>query len=119
MVKNASQNRYAAAVAHAIRRRTIVVIVLWAFLLATCVVQLARLQIIDAAEIAQEAQNSRTVTARVQAMRGAIVDTNGEVLAQSVEAYKIYVDQVGAKNFTPTSCTVTRTRSMTDEEYKA
>lgn len=119
MVKNASQNRYAAAVAHAIRRRTIVVVVLWAFLLATCVVQLARLQIIDAAEIAQEAQNSRTVTARVQAMRGAIVDTNGKVLAQSVEAYKIYVDQVGAKNFTPTSCTVTRTRSMTDEEYKA
>lgn len=118
MVKNATRRHYDAHNAHIIRRRTLAIILALAILLATSVWHLADLQLISAPEIAQEAQNSRTVTARVQAMRGTIVDTNSEVLAQSVEAYKIYVDQIGAQNFTPTSCTVTRTRAMSDEVYQ-
>lgn len=104
--------------AHKIRRRTLAIIVAWAVLLAGCIVKLSYLQIFNAAGVAEEAANSRTVTARVQAMRGKIVDAHNKTLADSVEAYKIYVDQVGAKNFVPTSCTVTRTNSMTDAEYK-
>ncbi|WP_018142676.1 peptidoglycan D,D-transpeptidase FtsI family protein [Alloscardovia criceti] len=103
---------------HTIRRRTLAIIVIWALVIAICIGKLAYLQIFNAAGVAQDAENSRTVTAKVQAMRGSIVDTNGEVLAQSVEAYKIYVDEVGVQNFTPTSCTVKRTKSMTDEEYQ-
>ncbi|MFD0705165.1 peptidoglycan D,D-transpeptidase FtsI family protein [Alloscardovia venturai] len=103
--------------AHTIRRRTIAVIIVWAVLIVAGLGRLAWLQIFGAASLAQEASNSRTVTAKVQAMRGSIVDTNGEILAQSIEAYKIYVDQVGAKSFSPLSCTVKRTRSMTDATY--
>ncbi|WP_257639419.1 peptidoglycan D,D-transpeptidase FtsI family protein [Alloscardovia macacae] len=110
--------KYDAAHAHTIRRRTLVIIVAWALVLAGCLYKLVDIQLIRAGGLATEAQNSRTVTARVQAMRGSIVDTNGETLAQSVEAYKIYVDQVGAKIFKPVSCTPERKRSMTDADYE-
>ncbi|TCD53971.1 penicillin-binding protein 2 [Alloscardovia theropitheci] len=118
MLQTPARKKYDSAYAHTIRRRTLAIIVVWAIVLGICVYRLAYLQIFNAAGVAQEAENSRTITARVQAMRGSIVDTNGEILAQSVEAYKIYVDQVGAKNFTPTSCTPKRTRSMTDAQYE-
>lgn len=119
MAQTPQRKKYDSAHAHTIRRRTLAIVLVWALVLGICVYKLAYLQIFNAASIAQEAESSRTVTARVQAMRGSIVDTNGEILAQSVEAYKIYVDQIGAKNFTPTSCTPKRTRSMTDAEYES
>ncbi len=55
--------------------------------------RLIQLQGLDASSYAAEARSSRMQTVAVPALRGAILDRNGQPLAQSVEAYDIVVDQ--------------------------
>ena len=56
-------------------------------------VQLLRLQALDASAMAKQALGARLVTAVVPALRGEILDSNGAVLAASVERWDIVVDQ--------------------------
>jgi cell division protein FtsI (penicillin-binding protein 3) len=55
--------------------------------------RLIQLQGLDASSYAAEARSSRMQVVPVPALRGAILDRNGQPLAQSVEAYDIVVDQ--------------------------
>jgi cell division protein FtsI (penicillin-binding protein 3) len=55
--------------------------------------RLIQLQGLDASSYAAEARSSRMQVVTVPALRGAILDRNGQPLAQSVEAYDIVVDQ--------------------------
>lgn len=86
--------------------RLLVMAVLVAFFFAICIARLAYIQLGGSA-VAQEATNSRTVTVVTHGTRGTITDTNGQVLAQSVERYTMYADQNGAKAFVPVKCTGT------------
>jgi cell division protein FtsI (penicillin-binding protein 3) len=55
--------------------------------------RLIQLQGLDASSYAAQARSSRMHVVPVPALRGTILDRNGEPLAQSVEAYDIVVDQ--------------------------
>lgn len=55
--------------------------------------RLIQLQGLDASTYAEMARDSRTQVVTVPALRGPILDRNGEPLAQSVEAYDVVVDQ--------------------------
>ena len=55
--------------------------------------RLIQLQGLDASSYAAEARSSRMQVVPIPALRGAILDRNGQPLAQSVEAYDIVVDQ--------------------------
>ncbi len=55
--------------------------------------RLVWIQGINSAELAAEARANRLHTERVPALRGDILDSNGEVLATSTERYTIVVDQ--------------------------
>lgn len=87
-------------------KRVVVVCVLIAIYATFCVVRLAGFQL-GGASVAQQATASRTVTVVTHGTRGEIVDTNGQVLAQSVERYTMYADQNGAAAFKPVKCTGT------------
>lgn len=69
-----------------------------------CAGRLADIQILNARSTAQAATNSRTVKVTNSAMRGRILDINGNVLAQSVERYTIIGDPLAAKDFKPIDC---------------
>lgn len=87
-------------------KRLITICVLIAIYAAFCIVKLAGFQL-GGASVAQQATASRTVTVVTHGARGEIVDTNGQVLAQSVERYTMYADQNGAAAFKPVKCTGT------------
>ncbi|HEY0189244.1 MAG TPA: penicillin-binding protein 2 [Cellulomonas sp.] len=74
------------------RRRTSLVVVV-ALLLAVCGGRLVYLQVFNAKAIAAEALESRLTTTELIASRGQITDSEGEVLATSVERYDIAVNQ--------------------------
>ncbi|WP_338070583.1 penicillin-binding protein 2 [Bifidobacterium callimiconis] len=86
------------------RRRSLAVGIILALVASICVGKLSYMQLFAAGSVAQAATASRTVTKTVKAQRGTIVDTNNVVLAQSVERYTIYADQVAAADFTPVDC---------------
>ena len=69
-----------------------------------CMIQLASIQLIDGQSTAQAATAARTRKLTVKAMRGRITDTNGTVLAQSVERYTIIGDPYLASTFEPINC---------------
>lgn len=56
-------------------------------------VQLLRLQALDASAMATEALGTRLTTVRVPALRGAILDANGQTLAASVERWDVVASQ--------------------------
>ncbi|PJM76167.1 peptidoglycan D,D-transpeptidase FtsI family protein [Bifidobacterium simiarum] len=87
------------------RRRALVVGVILALIASACVVKLSYIQLFSASSTAQAATASRMATRVLQAQRGTIVDTNGVVLAQSVESYTVYADQVAVEGFKPVKCT--------------
>ncbi|WP_434735007.1 peptidoglycan D,D-transpeptidase FtsI family protein [Bifidobacterium tibiigranuli] len=70
-----------------------------------CIGQLASIQLLHGRSTAQAATASRTLPVTISAQRGKILDTNGSVLAQSVERYTIVADPQAAQSFKPTACT--------------
>lgn len=87
------------------RRRSLVVGMVMALLAVICLGRLSYIQLFSGGELAQAAARSRTVTNTLYATRGTITDTNGVVLAQSVESYTIVADQQAAAKFEPIDCT--------------
>uniref|UniRef100_UPI0020297D6A peptidoglycan D,D-transpeptidase FtsI family protein n=1 Tax=Actinotalea sp. C106 TaxID=2908644 RepID=UPI0020297D6A len=75
------------------RRQAVLLSVVVIALLAL-VVRLVQVQVIEASTVAAEAFDQRLTTVAIQAERGDIVDSRGEVLATSVVRYDIFVDQV-------------------------
>ncbi|MBM6746599.1 penicillin-binding protein 2 [Bifidobacterium ruminantium] len=71
----------------------------------TCLVRLADIQLVNGKSMAQAAAQSRTTTVTLKARRGKILDTNGAILAQSVERYTIIGNPEQAQAFVPTTCT--------------
>lgn len=92
-------------------RRTGVLLIVALVVCALCVGQLVRMQLIDGGDYAQAATNERLVTRTFPARRGSIVDTNGKVLAQSVETYTIFADQKAVAAFKPIKCTVSTSQT--------
>jgi cell division protein FtsI (penicillin-binding protein 3) len=62
-------------------------------------VQLVRIQGLDAAAVAAEALDQRNRTEVIPALRGQIVDTEGVVLAQSIETRTVTVDQTAVPEY--------------------
>ncbi|MDN6522812.1 MAG: penicillin-binding protein 2 [Bifidobacterium crudilactis] len=71
--------------------------------------KLAYIQLLDGKGTAEAATASRTTTKVLQASRGKVTDTNGIVLAQSVERYTIIGNPKFAASFEPTTCTAKTT----------
>lgn len=70
---------------------------------AGCLVQLATVQLFGH-DTAVAATQGRTLKVSVGAQRGRLLDTNGTVLAQSVERYNIIANPQAAVEFTPVAC---------------
>ena len=77
--------------------RGILVITLAVFSLFA--VQLVRIQGLDAAAVAAEALDQRNRTEVLPALRGQVVDSEGVVLAQSIERRTVTVDQTAIPEF--------------------
>ena len=69
--------------------KTMAIGVILALMGTACLIQLANIQLINGKTMAQAAAQSRTITVTLKARRGKIMDTNGSILAQSVERYTI------------------------------
>ncbi|WP_415461042.1 peptidoglycan D,D-transpeptidase FtsI family protein [Bifidobacterium psychraerophilum] len=86
-------------------KRVIVIAFILAFIASSAMVKLAYIQLLDGKTTAEAATASRTTKQVLQAERGTITDTNGIVLAQSVERYTIIGNPKFAATFKPTACT--------------
>nr|WP_193312415.1 penicillin-binding protein 2 [Bifidobacterium leontopitheci] len=84
--------------------------VVLAFVASACLAQLVAIQLIDGQTTAQAATQSRTQKVVVHSMRGRILDTNGTVLAQSVERYDIVGDPWAVSTFSPIDCGTTKAK---------
>ncbi|GAA2160807.1 cell division protein FtsI [Pedococcus bigeumensis] len=82
------------------RMRTMTVAVLFIFSIFGA--QLLRLQGFDASAVSKDAQSSRTATIPLPALRGAITDRNGTILASSIERRTVTVDQTAVKEYVKT-----------------
>ena len=82
---------------------TIIGVVL-AIIASACLIQLAYIQLLNGQSTAQAATASRTLPVTIKAKRGRILDTNGSVLAQSVERYTIIANPAAIQGFIPTDC---------------
>lgn len=60
---------------------------------ALCVIQLIVIQVFQSSTLASEGERVRTAVSEIGAKRGEILDVNGVVLADSVQAYHIAVNQ--------------------------
>ena len=58
-----------------------------------CVLQLIVIQVFQSSTLASEGERVRTAVSEIGAKRGEILDVNGVVLADSVQAYHIAVNQ--------------------------
>ena len=85
--------------------KTMAIGVILALMGTACLIQLANVQLVNGKSMAQAAAQSRTITVTLKASRGKIMDTNGSILAQSVERYTIIGNPEEAQDFTPTTCT--------------
>ncbi|MDF7641197.1 penicillin-binding protein 2 [Bifidobacterium sp. ESL0784] len=83
-----------------VSRCTVIATVL-AIVFIVCFGQLANLQLLNGREMAEAATAGRTLKVPVHGMRGKILDTNGAVLAQSVERYTIIGDPKAAQEYDP------------------
>ena len=81
--------------------KTMAIGVILALMGTACLIQLANVQLVNGKSMAQ----NRTITVILKASRGKIMDTNGSILAQSVERYTIIGNPEEAQAFTPTTCT--------------
>lgn len=85
--------------------KTMIIGLVLAFVGTACLVQLVNVQLINGKDMAQAATQSRTIRVTLKAKRGKILDTNGSILAQSVERYTIIGNPEAAQEFTPITCT--------------
>lgn len=72
------------------------------FALAILAAQLFRVQAFDASATQAAALSKRSVKTITPAMRGAILDTRGTVLAESVERFTVVVDPTAVRKYTVT-----------------
>lgn len=86
------------------RRRCVTVGIILAFIALACFGKLAYIQLFAGQDIAQAATSMRTVSVPLTAQRGKILDTNGTILAQSVERYNIIGNPEAAQQFKPIEC---------------
>ena len=82
-------------------KRCMAIGVILAFMAVACLGRLVGIQLLDGRSTAQAATQSRTTTVPISAKRGRILDTNGNVLAQSVERYTLLADPYAASLFEP------------------
>jgi len=80
--------------------RAISVLVIVAIVVIAFVVRLVDIQVVSAATYTDEAKDRRALEATVYGTRGDILDTNGQVLADSVERYDITVSPRVALGYT-------------------
>ncbi len=86
----------------------------------TCLIQLANIQLINGKTMAQAAAQSRTTTVTLKARRGKIMDTNGSILAQSVERYTIIGNPDNRRRRSaPTTCTNKTGRQLPSDQWQA
>lgn len=104
MIAFARRNRFAA--------KCIAVGAALAVVAAACLIQLAGVQLLTGQATAQAATRSRTYTRTVSAQRGRILDTNGNVLAQSVERYDVIGDPLTISTFEPVDCGTTEAKTL-------
>ncbi|MEO6999854.1 MAG: penicillin-binding transpeptidase domain-containing protein, partial [Terracoccus sp.] len=81
------------------RRRVTVMFAAVLAIFAVFAAQLLRIQAFDASATQAAALNKRQFTAPTPALRGEILDTNGHVLAESVERFTVTVDPVAVKEY--------------------
>lgn len=86
-------------------KRTLCVCIVLCFLAGVCLFGLFNVQVVQGQSLSQAATQSRTLSVTVSAKRGKILDTNGTVLAQSVERYTIIGNPQAAQEFEPIDCT--------------
>jgi cell division protein FtsI (penicillin-binding protein 3) len=72
------------------------------FVLSIFAAQLLRLQGFDASAVSADALSSRTSTVAIPALRGRIVDSEGTVLASSIERKTVSVDQTAVVEYAKT-----------------
>ena len=85
-------------------KRCMAIGVILAFMAVACLGRLVGIQLLDGRSTAQAATQSRTTTVPISAKRGRILDTNGNVLAQSVERYTLLADPYAGSLFEPVAC---------------
>ncbi len=66
---------------------------IFSILFVVCVVQLFVIQVVQSSTLSAEGERVRTAVSEIGAKRGTIMDVNGVVLADSVQAYHIAVNQ--------------------------
>ena len=93
-------------------KRCTVIGVLLAVLATVCLGRLIGIQLLEGRSTAQAATQSRMATVPINAKRGRILDTNGNVLAQSVERYTVIGDPLAASLFEPVACGSTQANSL-------
>src|SRR5690606_1081824 len=82
------------------RRRVRGILVLSTVIFSLFAAQLVRIQGLDASAVAAQAFDERNRTEVLPALRGQIVDSNGVVLAQSIERRTVTVDQTAVPEYT-------------------
>ncbi|MPV37084.1 peptidoglycan D,D-transpeptidase FtsI family protein [Georgenia subflava] len=80
-----------------LRRQSVLVFVLTVLLVFGG--RLVYVQAVQGPELAEQARDDRTRTSLIRAPRGDIVDSDGEVLATSVERYNVGVNQLLVRNY--------------------
>jgi len=70
-----------------------------------CLGRLVCVQLVNGKEVALQAAENRTIKVTLKARRGKIMDTNGSILAQSVERYNIIGNPQLAQDIKPVTCT--------------
>ncbi|KFF31278.1 peptidoglycan D,D-transpeptidase FtsI family protein [Bifidobacterium bombi] len=86
-------------------KRCMAIMIVLVLVAAACFVQLVNVQLLNGKATANAATEGRIHRFAIQSRRGRILDTNGAVLASSVERYTIIGDPERAQNFEPVTCT--------------
>ena len=76
------------------RRRTALAVIGLFAIISVFAVKLVDIQVVNAAEYNADSLNKRSIATKTYGLRGDIVDTNGVVLADSVERYNITVSPI-------------------------
>lgn len=81
---------------------------------AIFIIRLFWIQVIDGPRLASEARDRQSIAQTLYGTRGSITDTNGVVLAESVERYDITASPKFVAEFTRDGATITVTQALTE-----